>query len=70
MNYSAINYVIYSIGLQKEMFVIGGAFAAGLTEPALARAMGNGGCTIDLYVSSHNFEVLKDYVPSNPSARR
>ena len=65
MNYSAINYVIYRIGLQEENFVIGGKFAAGLTEPVLARAMGNAGCTIDLYVSSHNFEVLKGYVPSD-----
>lgn len=69
MNYSAINYVTYTIGLEKEMFVIGGTFAAGLTEPALARAMGHGGCTIDLHVSSHNFEVLKDYSPSNPRAK-
>ena len=65
MNYSAINYVIYRINLPKELFVIGGKFAAGLTEPTLARAMGNAGCTIDLYVSSHNFEVLKGYVPSD-----
>ena len=68
MDYSAINYVIYRIGLQKENFVIGGTFAAGLSAPVLTRAMGNGGCTINLYVSLHNFEVLKGYVPSNPSA--
>lgn len=61
MNYSAINYVIYSVGLEKEMFVIGGKFAAGLSEPRLARAMGNGGCTVVLYVSSTNFEVLKGH---------
>lgn len=69
MNYSAINYVIYSVGLEKQMFVIGGTFAAGLSEPRLARAMGNAGSTIHLYVSSHNFEILKDYVPSSPSAK-
>lgn len=68
MDYSAINYVIYRIGLEKEMFVIGGKFAAGLTEPVLSRAMANAGRTIVLHVSSHNFEVLKDYRPSNPSA--
>lgn len=61
MDYSAINYVIYSVGLEKQMFVIGGTFAAGLSEPRLAKAMGNGGCTINLYVSSNNFEVLKGH---------
>lgn len=61
MDYSAINYVIYNVGLEKEMFVIGGTFAAGLSEPRLAKAMGNGGRTINLYVSSSNFEVLKGH---------
>lgn len=69
MNYSAINYVTYHLDLPKEMFVIGGTFAAGLTEPRLARAMGNGGDTVDLFVSSHNFEELKDFKPSGPSAK-
>lgn len=61
MDYSAINYVIYTIGLKKEMFVIGGTFAAALSEPALARAMGGAGEYIELYVSSSNFEVLKNF---------
>jgi hypothetical protein len=65
MDYSAINHVIYSIGLKMEMFVIGGTFAAGLSEPRLAKAMGAGGEHIELFVSSSNFEVLKDYKPKS-----
>lgn len=65
MDYSAINHVIYSIGLTKEMFVIGGTFAAGLSEPRLAKSMGAGGAVIELFVSSSNFEVLKDYKPKS-----
>lgn len=65
MDYSAINHVIYSIGLTKEMFVIGGTFAAGLSEPRLAKAMGAGGEVVELFVSSSNFEVLKDYRPKS-----
>lgn len=61
MNHSAINFVIYNIGLKAEMFVIGGRFAAGLCEPVLARSMGNGGEHVELFISSSNFEVLKDF---------
>jgi hypothetical protein len=68
MNYSAINYVIYTIGLKPEMFVIGGTFAAGLSEPRLAKSMGGAGEVIELFVSSSNFEVLKDFKPSGPTA--
>jgi hypothetical protein len=68
MDYSAINHVIYRIKLPKEMFVIGGTFAAGLTEPSLAKAMGGGGEQIKLFVSSSNFEVLKNYTPDVPRA--
>jgi hypothetical protein len=65
MDYSAINHVIYTIGLKMEMFVIGGPFAAGLTEPRLAMSMGSGGAVVELFVSSSNFEVLKDYKPKS-----
>lgn len=66
MDYSAINYVIYTIGLPKEMFVIGGTFAAGLCEPRLARSMGAGGEVVELHISASNFEVLKDFKPKSP----
>lgn len=69
MNYSSINYVIYTIGLTKEMFVIGGTFAAGLCEPRLAKSMGAGGEVIELHISSSNFEVLKGYTPKSPLTR-
>jgi hypothetical protein len=69
MDYSSINYVIYTIGLTKEMFVIGGTFAAGLCEPRLAKSMGAGGAVIELHISSSNFEVLKGYVPKSPLTR-
>jgi hypothetical protein len=69
MDYSAINHVIYTIGLKKEMFVIGGPFAAGLCEPRLAKSMGAGGEVIELSISSSNFEVLKGYTPKSPLAR-
>ena len=65
MDYSAINYVHYNIGLKKEMFVIGGVFAAGLCEPRLARSVGAGGEIIELYISASNFEVMKDFKPRN-----
>lgn len=68
MDYSAINYVIYTIGLKPEMFVIGGTFAAGLSEPRLARSMGAGGEQVELHVSSSNFEVLKDFKPKSAIA--
>lgn len=69
MNYSAINYVIYTIGLAKEMFVIGGTFAAGLSEPRLAKTMGGAGEHVEVYTSSSNFEVLKGFVPKSARAR-
>jgi hypothetical protein len=69
MDYSSINYVIYTIGLTKEMFVIGGTFAAGLCEPRLAKSMGAGGAVIELHISSSNFEVLKGYTPKSPLTR-
>jgi hypothetical protein len=65
MNYSSINYVQFTIGLKPEMFVIGGSFAAGLSEPTLARSMGGAGEHIEVYISSSNFEVLKDFKPKN-----
>lgn len=68
MDYSAINYVIYTIGLKMEMFVIGGTFAAGLSEPRLAKSMGAGGEQVELFVSSSNFEVLKDFKPKSAIA--
>lgn len=69
MDYSAINYLLYRIKLQKEMFVIGGAFAAALCEPVIAKSLSSTGGYINIYTSSHNFEILKGYEAPLTSVR-
>lgn len=61
MDHSTINHVVYSIGLPKEMFVVGGVFAACLCEPKIAKMLGKSIMEVDLFVSASNFKVLKEY---------
>lgn len=59
MNYSCINYVIYTLKLKKEEFVIGGKFAGCLCEPDFAAAFGNDNFPVEIYVSSESFDKLR-----------
>lgn len=61
MDYSDINYALYTLKLSKEMFVIGGYFAAGLCEPECAKQLANRHGTTEIFTSSSNFEVLRTH---------